>query len=537
MTTRPSWIFDGSEIADPFGFGERAVRALRTLKHPKSALPGRAFQLDPWQERIVRRIYGPRHPDGTRIVRKVFLLLPRGNRKTSLAAALALLHTVGPERVPGGEVIFAASDREQASIGFKEAVGIVREDPRLLAATRIYDAHNSVKKIVLKAGAVTLQAISGEGGQQHGRTPTFILADELHIWKGRELWEALQNAMVKTPGTLLVIATTAGRGQDNVAFDQYNYARKVALGEIDDPTFLPILFEADADADWRDEAVWHDTNPGLPYGYPDLVGLRQLAREAESRPVEADAFRQFNLNVWLAHSRTPLFDMGVYDEGAVDFDLTDLAELPCYIGVDLSRNGDLTAIVAAWRHDDGAISIEPWFFLPDDDLRGRSDRDGVPYQQWKDTGALITTSGPIIEPETVEAHIRELCAANDNVQEIAFDPAMASTMMARLIRDGLPVVEMPQRPLVMGAAVADLERTVNGRNLRHRGHPILRNHFDNVVAKISSADIVHMKKATHRDRIDGAVAAAMAVSRATANDNAPSIYDDPEFLKTYGYGT
>src|SRR5690606_41834848 len=65
--------------------------------NPKSTLPKNAFQLDEWQERIVRRIYGPRHPDGSRVVKTVVLLLPRGNRKTSLAAALALLHTIGPE--------------------------------------------------------------------------------------------------------------------------------------------------------------------------------------------------------------------------------------------------------------------------------------------------------------------------------------------------------------------------------------------------------------------------------------------------------
>lgn len=131
--TFPEWIYDGSDIPDPFGHGERAVRFLRSLRHPKSILPGRAFSLDPWQERIVRRVYGPRHENGTRIVNTVALLLPRGNRKTSLAAALALLHTIGPERRPGGEAIFAAADRKQAGIGFREAAGIIREDKRLVS--------------------------------------------------------------------------------------------------------------------------------------------------------------------------------------------------------------------------------------------------------------------------------------------------------------------------------------------------------------------------------------------------------------------
>ena len=146
-STYPDWIFDGSAIADPLGRGERAVRWLRMLRHPKSTLPGRPFQLDPWQERIVRAIYGPRHDDGTRIVKSVVLLLPRGNRKTSLAAALALLHTIGPERVPGGEVISAAADRKQARLAYAEALGIVRTVPQAASNTRVVDFDVARRKV------------------------------------------------------------------------------------------------------------------------------------------------------------------------------------------------------------------------------------------------------------------------------------------------------------------------------------------------------------------------------------------------------
>jgi len=530
-STYPAWIFDGSPIDDPFGYGERAVQFLRRLKHPNSTAPKHAFQLFDWQERIVRRIYGPRHPDGRRIVETVFWMIPRGNRKTSLAAALALLHTIGPERVPAGQVIFAASDREQAGLGFKEAANIVRMDKRLVAATRIYDAHNSAKKIAFPAQSVELQAISSDGAAQHGKTPSFVLVDEIHVWKGRDLWEALKSGMVKTSGTLMVIATTAGRGSENIGFDQYDYARRVALGEIDNPAYLPIIFEADPAADWQDEAEWHRVNPGLAHGFPNLNALLTAAKEAEHRPADRYAFLQFNLNRWMAHSRDPLFDMDVYDEGRIDLDLADLASLPCFLGVDMAINGDLAAVVAAWRHDDGRITIAPWFFAPADDLAGRAQRDGVPYEQWRDEGYLIAIPGPVIEPSVVEDHIRELCASNDNVQEIAFDPHLARMTMQRLHDDGLPAIEMKQGPLTMGPAIGTLERFVNGRLLRHGGHPVLRHHFDSVVASRNDTGLVRMHKGKKTDRIDGAVAAAMAVARAAMNDNRRSIFDldDDEF--------
>lgn len=526
-STYPSWIFDGSPIDDPFGHGERAVRFLRLLRHPNSSAPKRTFQLYDWQERIVRRIYGPRHPDGRRIVKNVFLLIPRGNRKTSLAAALALLHTIGPERVPAGQVIFAASDREQAGIGFREAANIVRMDNRLIAATRIYDAHNSAKKIVFKADDVTLTAVSSDGGAQHGKTPSFTLIDEIHVWKGRDLWEALKSGTSKIDDSLTVIATTAGRGTENLGAEQYDYARRVALGEIDNPAFLPIIFEAGANDDWQDEDLWHRVNPGLCHGFPSLDGLRTLAKEAEHRPSDRYAFLQFNLNVWQAHSRDPLFDMGTYDARRFDVDLTDLEDLPCWIGVDMSVNGDLTAIVAAWRHPDGQITIWPWFFLPGDDLKGRGERDGVPYERWRNEGHIEIADGPVITPEAVEDHIRELCARFD-VQEVAFDPHLARVTMQRLFDDGIPTIEMRQGPLTMGPAIGDLERTVNGRMIRHSGHPVLRHHFDSVVASRNDTGLVRMHKGKKTDRIDGAVAAAMAVSRACAAETQHSAYNAPE---------
>lgn len=527
VSTFPAWIYDGSPIDDPLGFGERAVEFLRRLKHPASTAPKHAFQLCDWQERIVRRIYGPRDEDGERIVREVFFFIPRGNRKTSLTAALALLHLLGPEKVPAGQIIFAASDREQAGIGFREAAGIVEMDRHLIGATRIYDHHAGIRTIKSKLDGSTLRAVSSDGKAQHGTTPTFVLADEIHVWKGRDLWEALQSGMSKRSGGLTVVATTAGRGSEGLAAERYNYARRVALGEIHNPAFLPIMFEIGADDDWQDEDVWHRYNPGLKYGFHDIKKMRSDAEEARANPAKAFEFQQFHLNRWFGNSRDPLFDMTTYDAGKVPFDLTELEELPCYVGVDMSVNGDLTAVVAAWRHDDGRIFIHPWFFVPGDDLKGRADRDGVPYKVWRDQGLVTVIDGPVIEPQAVEVQIREICARFD-VQEVAFDPHLARMTMQRLYDDGIPAIEMRQGPLTMGPAIGDLERTVNGRMIRHDGHPVLRHHFDSVVASRNDTGLVRMHKGKKTDRIDGAIAAAMAVSRAVAGESNLSRYNDPD---------
>src|SRR5690606_34824551 len=118
--------------------------------------------------------------------------------------------------------------------------------------------------------------------------------------------------------------TTAGRGQDNLAWEVIEDARKVARGEVDDPTILPILFEANRDADWRDEDLWHEVNPGLRHGYPSIDGFRRHAKRADRSVRERQSLLQLKLNVWLDTATDPFVDMMVYDQGAKAFDLDAL---------------------------------------------------------------------------------------------------------------------------------------------------------------------------------------------------------------------
>src|SRR5205085_101643 len=136
--TRPEWIFDGSEIPDPHGHGERAVDFLQRLGHQKAA--DRKFFLAPFWERIVRRIYGPTNAAGHRLAKVVFILMPRGGRKTTIGAGLALLHTFGYERVPGGLAIAAAAAEDQASLAYDEAASIIKATSWLRPHARLKDS-------------------------------------------------------------------------------------------------------------------------------------------------------------------------------------------------------------------------------------------------------------------------------------------------------------------------------------------------------------------------------------------------------------
>jgi len=517
-----AWIFDDSPIPDPHGKGERAVKFIRALRHPKSTLPGRQFQLDRWQERIIRRVYGDTLPDGSRKIKTVFALIPRGNRKTTLGAALEMLH-LGPERIPRSQVISAAVDRDQARIALEEMTGVIAAHPRLTEAFAVQDTKSRITHG--KSGAF-YRAMSADAATAHGRTPVFALVDELHAWKKRDLWDAIKTGLVKTPGSLLVVTTTAGIGRENIAYDMYAYARQVASGAIVDNAFLPILFEAAPDEDWRDEAVWHRVNPGLSCSppYPDLAGLRQMVREAEHRPADREMFRQLHLNVWLDGAAEPAWSLDIWDQNDAPVDLDALQGARAWLAVDLSKRTDLTAVAAAIEMPDGKLALHVQGFTPEGGIRRRADNDGAPYAFWRDQGFLTACPGDIVDRGMVEDHIRDLCGKLD-VQEIAFDRWSARELMEALEDDGFPVAEFPQTLATFAKPVNDFEDAMLNRRLCHGGNPVLRWCVSNVVLYADANENRRPDKKRSADRIDLAVASIMAVGRAVASGLGSSMYE------------
>jgi len=450
-------------------------------------------------------------------------MIPRGGRKTTLGAGLALLHLFGPERVPLGQVVLAAYDRAQARIAFDEATGLVMARRAVADAVRVRDSRHEITD---KRSRSVLKAVSSDAAAQNGRTPSFVLFDEIHAWRNRRLYDVLRTGLGKTANTLSVTISQAGVGHNNLAAEVFDYARRVAADSSLDPGTLPILFETAKDADWREEAVWHEANPGLEHGYPDLPSLRQMAREAETRPALREKFKNDHLNVWLDRASSPFVEMATWNAGA-DADL-GAPSGPVWLGVDLSASGDLTSIVLAWRDPDreGGVCVRPLFFCPADALERREAVAGVPYTRWAKDGLLFPTPGEVVDLNVIERTIRDLCEQHD-VAEIAFDPALSHGVMGRLTEDGLPVVAFRQGALTMMPAIQTTERLINGGGLRHPGHPILDWNLGNIEVEANPlGHMVRFRKSSRHQCIDGAVAMTMAVQRCANGEDGKSIYDD-----------
>lgn len=496
---------------------EHAIQFINLLRHAKGKWAGHPFSLRPWQEKIVRDIFGTVNPDETRQYRTAYVEIPRKNGKTALAAALALYLLVADGEY-GAEVYSAACDREQASLCFDVAAAMVRQLPALKKILRVIDSR---KTIAYPGMNSFYRAISADAASAHGYNAHAVIADELHAWPNRELWDVLTTSTGARSQPLVVAITTAGYDRNSICWEQHEYARKLLDGIITDPTYYPVIFAADEADDWEDEAVWKKANPALG-DFRNIDEMRQLYRRAKEQPALQNTFRRLYLNQWTSQE-TRWLDMARWDESAGLVVPDRLKGRDCYAGIDLSTTTDLTAVVLAFPMENGTVEVLPYFFIPADTAREKEKKDRVPYTTWARQGFVNLTPGNVIDYSFVEQRIKQL-AKEYHVLEWAYDRWGATQLVQRLQDDGANMVPIGQGYASLSAPTKHLEALVLQKKLIHGGHPVLRWNMDSVMVEQDAAGNIKPSKAKSTQRIDGVVALIMAISRLMLRSSKQSPY-------------
>ena len=491
----------------------------RMLVHIEGPMSGQPFVLEPWQRKIVADLFGTKdRRTGLRRYRRAYLELPRGTGKTSMAAGIALLLLVADSE-PGAEIFGAAADRDQARLAFDIAKAMVEDSPHLSKLIKVY--RNS---LVVESTRSVYRVLSAEAYSKHGLNPHGIIFDELHAQPDRELYDVLNTAMGKRSQPLMIMITTAGYDRNSICWQQHEYARQVAAGIIDDPTYYPAIWSAPVDADWTAPATWKMANPNWGVSVqPDF--LAQECEVAKSTPAYQNTFRRLYLNQWV-QQESRWIDMATWD--ACDGALPDLAGRKCYGGLDLASTTDIAACVLAFpaASEGEPVHLVPFFWIPQDSMVERERRDRVPYSTWVRQGLVEATPGNVIDYAYIRARINEL-AQRYEIGEIAYDPWNATQLSLQLQDDGIVMVEMRQGFASMTAPSKELLCLVLARQIAHGGNPVLRWMADNVTAKSDPAGNVKPDKGKSTNKIDGIVASIMALARATANASQQgSVYDE-----------
>lgn len=507
---------------------QRTVDFISCLKHTKGRWRGQNFELLPWQDSIIRDVFGTVKENGYRQYNTAYVEIPKKNGKSELAAGVALYMTCGDGEW-GAEVYGCASDRQQASIVFDVAVDMVDQCPAL--KKRIKPVM-SVKRLVYQPTNSFYQVLSAEAYTKHGLNVHAVIFDELHSQPNRELFDV----MTKGSGDartqpLFFLITTAGTDRHSVCFEQHQKAEDIILGRKIDHTFYPVIYGASDEEDWTSEAVWYQANPSLGHTI-DIEKVRNAYLSARDNPAEENIFRQLRLNQWVKQS-TRWMQMEKWDACGFPVDERELIGRECYGGLDLSSSIDITAFVLVFppRDDEEKYIILPYFWIPEENMRLRVRRDHVPYDVWEKQGCVMTTEGNVIHYGFIENFIEEL-GKKFHIREIAFDRWGAVQMVQNLEGIGFTVVPFGQGFKDMSPPSKRLMELVLEQKVAHGGHPVLRWMMDNIFVRTDPAGNIKPDKEKSTEKIDGAVATVMALDRAIRNKgtHGASVYDERGIL-------
>jgi phage terminase large subunit-like protein len=503
MTEFPPLSPEGIRQADA------AVEFMEMLPQFEGRWAGKTLELMDWQRHYLRELFGRRDPEtGLRRYRKAFFFIPKKNGKSVMAAALALKLAIADQE-PGAQVYGAAYDKDQAKIIFRHAKGMVEQNPELGAYCKV---NNHEARIDIPGTRSFYQALASDARGSHGFNINGLIVDEYHAWKDTEFYDALDNGTVQRDQPLTIIITTAGVfDPESPCFKLYDKAKKVRDKIIDEPDFLPVIYEAPADCDWRDPDMWAIANPSLGTLIPHRA-LEGKAREAENMPSKRLAFRQLHLNHW-PEQLDGWLPMDKWQMcGALEMDEDDLKGKRAWLGIDLASTTDLTAVSINIPLDDGTVATPMRFFCPEDTLKRRSREDGVQYLRWKQEGFIQTCSGDALDYGLVLKEVHRLAERFD-VQEIAVDPWNAQDVNAKLMADGFRVTTVPQTTLHMSGPTKELERLVAQCRLRHGNNPVLTWCASNATVYSDGNENIKPDKRRSTERIDGVVAIVTGFAR------------------------
>jgi phage terminase large subunit-like protein len=491
---------------------ERVIAFLEFTPITKGILAGTTMKLLPGQREFVQQIYGRVAADGRRNIRIAIKSEPRGNGKTGLIAGLALCHLLGPECEPRGEIYSAAYNKLQAALIFAEMKAIIEAVPEFAARCNI-QRYGKIIEVLEDAGAGSIyESLSADDKRAHGLSPSFWVFDEYAQAPNSDLLDNLRTAMGKRSESLGIVISTQAANDQHPLSQLIDDAR---LGE--DPSIYLQLAVAPIEADIFDESTWFACNEALGK-FLDLNEFRAQAKQAKRLPSLRAKFQNLRLNMRI-DARAAFISDADWMTCAGPLDVSSLRGRPCYAGLDLSQTTDMSALVLYWPHN-GAVL--PYFWLPEEGLFDRDQREGGHYRTWRNAGLLETTPGKAINFRAIIQRLAEISSKYDLVC-VAYDRAFIKTFNARCEEEGvrLPLKEYGQGFVSMSPAVQLLEAAVLDRRVHHGGHPILRWQMSNVAIEMDSSANRKPSKKRAIAHIDGVVSLLMAV--AVAEQPQPAI--------------
>lgn len=481
---------------------ERATRPIefieRFCKHSKGEWAGQPVRLELFQKAFISALFGfVDSKTGFRKYREAFFMVARKNGKSTMLAGIALYMLLADGEA-GAEVYSVATKKDQAKIIFDEVCHMVSQSPYL---------RKHIKKrksdLYFSASMSKLQPLGKNSDTLDGLNSSCVILDEAHAVKDRNLYEVMKQSQSARTQPLFVTITTAGTVRECIFDDMYSYACKVADGVITDPTFLPIVYELDSKAEWKDPGAWFKPNPGLGR-IKKLEDLMAKVERAKQSPKDLSGIltKDFNVretlyNAWLD------FDT-INNEST--FSLEDFRGCYAIGGADLSLTTDLTcATVLMLNPDTRERFVWQMYWLPEDNFNQRVQEEKIPYDKWREAGLVRLCRGNTIDYSDVTAWFLELVNEHGITPLwVYYDSWSARYWVEEMEGYGFKMERCIQGAKTLSLPMQNLGADLQAKKVNYNNNPILKWCLTNTaVQEDRNGNIVPKKASSPKQRIDG----------------------------------
>lgn len=435
----------------------------RFLTVPRGNGSGRAFRPREWQLGMVSGLFedGPH----THV-----WVVPRGNGKSGLVAALALHHlfTFGD----GARVMVVAQNNQSATRLLKTAQRMVELNDDLAGRCQIFK-----DKIYVPGSDSEFLAVASEQSAVEGEDLTLAIVDEIGFTE-RDVFEAALLSTGKREGSRLIGIGTPSTPRMK---DRSPLWDLVTAGRAGDPTIGLVEYGAPDGAELDDEDAWAAANPAL-----DDWLKREDVRAMLPPKTREHEFRRARLGQWVTQSGESFVPAESWQ--ACSRPGVPIPEgTPVVLALDGSQRWDATVLTIASCSAKPHIEIAGWWFGEHDPT----------YE---------------VSHAEVEDRILEL-AGRYRVREVTADPFLWQRTLQVLDDQGVPVTKFSQSTGRMSPALAEFRAAVLDQKVTHADDYRLNGHM--LAAQlVEGGRGMKLAKPSKEQHIDGAVAGVMAYSRA-----------------------
>lgn len=451
--------------------GLRVIEFIETFcKHSKGKFAGEPFLLLLFQKAFILALFGfVDKKTGYRQFQEAFFLIARKGGKSTLASAIAL-YMLMADGEAGSQCFSVATKKDQAKIIFEEAYNMVKQNPALSKYIR-----KRKSDLYFEPNFSVFEPLSSDSNSLDGKNSYMVSIDECHAIKDRNLYEVMKQSISARTQPIILITTTAGTVRENIFDDLYNYASKVADGEIKDDRFLPIFYELDNKNEYLEEKNWEKANPALG-SIKKWDYLRGVVERAKHNEKDLKGVLCKDFNVISTSSDSWLDYESIVNEAT--FDLNDFnKDFYAIGGVDLSLKKDLTVatVLLATREPDMRY-VEQMAFLPKEGFEERCLKENdIPYETWLKHGWLTLTEGTIVDYSEVTKwfnHIRDTYSID--IYRVHFDRWNSGYWEKEMIENGYNMIGTPQGAKTQSIPLQLLEADLKSKKLNYNNNPILR---------------------------------------------------------------